>query len=388
LKKGLTLTIITLLAISATTILTLNHLAEKSEEPEDCYVGVSFGGNTAAEAKLLIDRVKSYTNLFVLQSGPISENETATNEICDYAITAGLDSIVFFGDLDPRVLGKDLLWRLSWLDISKQRWGDHFLGVYYYDEPGGIYLDFDRNESSRNFPYANLSYDQIADLFNLGFQRDQGFRKLEENSIEIFTSDYALYWFDYLADYNVVLAQVGWNHSQIQDIALVRGAARMQDKSWGAIITWKYNEPPYLDSGEVIYDQMRIAYESGAEYIVIFNYPTLEGNEYGIMLDEHFEALESFWNDVVKNPEVVHGSIEAEAALVLPKNYGWGMRHPDDRIWGWWGPDEKSPQIWTISRQLLSQYELLLDIVYEDPAFPVEDEYQQIYYWNHTTNSD
>ena len=30
------------------------------------YIGVSFCGNTAAEAKLLIDRVKSFTNFFVL----------------------------------------------------------------------------------------------------------------------------------------------------------------------------------------------------------------------------------------------------------------------------------------------------------------------------------
>jgi hypothetical protein len=35
----------------------------------DYYFGVSFCGNTAAEAKLLIDRAKCYTNLFVLQSG-------------------------------------------------------------------------------------------------------------------------------------------------------------------------------------------------------------------------------------------------------------------------------------------------------------------------------
>ena len=35
------------------------------------YFGVSFNGNTTDEAKLLIDRIKDYTNLFVIQSGPI-----------------------------------------------------------------------------------------------------------------------------------------------------------------------------------------------------------------------------------------------------------------------------------------------------------------------------
>ena len=36
----------------------------------DFYFGVAFCGNTTQEAKLLIDKVKDYTNLFVLQSGP------------------------------------------------------------------------------------------------------------------------------------------------------------------------------------------------------------------------------------------------------------------------------------------------------------------------------
>jgi len=61
----------------------------------------------------------------------------------------------------------------------------------------------------------------------------------------------------------------------------------------------------------------------GAKYIMIFNYAEGMKDHYGIMQDERFEALERFWNDVVQNPKIVHGSIEAEAALVLPKNYGW-----------------------------------------------------------------
>jgi hypothetical protein len=136
------------------------------------------------------------------------------------------------------------------------------------------------------------------------------------------------------------------------------------------MVTWKYNEPPYLDTGKAIFEQMRISYECGAEYITIFNFPILEDNKYGIMTEEHFEALERFWSEVVKNPDVIHGSIVAETVLVLPKNYGWGMRHPQDRIWGWFGPDEKSAQIWELSRYLLSKYSLTLDIVYEDPVFP------------------
>jgi hypothetical protein len=352
------------------------------------YTGVTFCGNTSAEAKLLIDSVKGYTNLFVILSGPVSNNETAMTEICEYAVNAGLHIIVFFGDLDSRVLAlKNLEWRLSWIKMAKQKWGNKFLGVYYYDEPGGIYIDYKWNESTlfpRKMSLDDLTYDMVAKLYVSLFQRDNGFDFLEANYIDVFVSDYALYWFDYLAGYDVVLAQIGWNHTFAQDIALARGAATMQNKSWGVMITWKYRQPPYLDSAENIYKQMLDAYECGAKYITIFNYAEDMGNPYGIMMEEHFAALNCFWNEVVKNPKVVHGSIKAEAALVLPKNYGWGMRHPNDKIWGWWGPDEKSQQIWELSRALLKKYDLRLDIIYDDQEFQISNKYGNVYYWNHS----
>jgi hypothetical protein len=101
--------------------------------------------------------------------------------------------------------------------------------------------------------------------------------------------------------------------------------------------------------------------------------------------EEHFQALERFWNDVVQNPIVVHGGIKADAVLVLPKNYGWGMRNPDDTIWGLWGPDDKSQQVWTQMQNTLATHGLHLDIVYDDPAYPVAAKYSQIYYWNQTS---
>ena len=49
--------------------------------------------------------------------------------------------------------------------------------------------------------------------------------------------------------------------------------------------------------------------------------------------------------------------IKPDVVLVLPRNYGWGMRHPDDRIW-FWGPDEKTQKIWEFSRELILQHGL------------------------------
>jgi hypothetical protein len=375
-----------------------------SEFSEPVYLGVSFCGNTTDEAKLLIDKIKGYTNLFILQSGPISRDMTATTEICDYATSQGLSIIVYFGWFNP-----DSPWQPLWVQNAPQRYGDKFLGIYYYDEPGGIQLDYDweehfinlnnrlrRNEANYNRSqhfldaltgYLNgtiRDYDAEAQIFTSYVKQDHDMTFLEENSIYTFVSDYALFWWDYLGGYDVVLVQLGNNASIVQEIDLTKGAAHLQGKEWGAIVTWKYNETPYLDSGEEIYRQLSLAYQAGAKYLIIFDYPTIENNLYGVLTDDHFEALQKLWTDMTGNTKLsVQQGLPVEAVLVLPRNYGWGMRHIDDRIW-LWGPDEHSQMIWDISQKLIDQYGINLDIVYDDPQFPVIGKYDNIYYWNQT----
>jgi hypothetical protein len=116
--------------------------------------------------------------------------------------------------------------------------------------------------------------------------------------------------------------------------------------------------------------------------VVVFNYADGMDGPYGTLQDEHFQALQHFWNDVVQNPNVKHGGITAEATLVLPKDYGWGMRHENDTIWGLWKADDTSQQIWNQVQSRLAQYGSKLDIVYDDPAYNVTGKYSQIYYWN------
>ena len=401
-------TIVIALILTASFLIS-HSIISSTTETGTFYVGVTFCGNTTAEAKLLIDKIEAYTNLFVLQSGVISTNETATTEICDYAVASGLNIIVNLGV--NWTYDRVWTWQFPWFESARHRYGDQFLGAYYDDEPAGIQLDYDWFNFFLNYSsffksgsrlsilhqiFADLeekmenltrpqpaNYDTEAEWFQMILESNGGHQSLRNVGITTFTSDYLLYWFDYLGGYDVMLAQFGWNQSYIQDISLIRGAAKLQNKSWGAIITWKYDEEPYLDNGDEIYNQMLTAYRAGAEYVVIFNYPQIEGNLYGTLTDEHFEALEKLWNEVKENPRKL-SECQAEAVLVLPENYGWGMRHAEDWIWGFWGPDEKSPQIWEISRTLLKQYGTGLDIVYEDPEFPVAGNYSRIYYWNLT----
>ena len=244
-------------------------------------------------------------------------------------------------------------------------------------------LTYEQLSNARPFQSIDETAQRFVKEFNSQISRAKSYDP--QFKLTFFTSDYALYWFDYQAGYNVLLAQFGWNQSIAQDMALVRGAANLQNKSWGAIITWKYTVPPYLASGDEIYQQMRMAYEGGAQYIAVFNYAEDMQGSYGTLKEEHFQALERFWNDVVQNASEVYGGIKAEAALVLPRNYGWGMRNPNDTIWGVWSTNSTSEQIWTQLQSKLAQYGSKLDIVYDDPAYPAAGKYSQIYYWNQTS---
>ena len=400
----LSLILIIILLIASATLL-LSHTQSINQPKDQVYVGIAFGGNTTAQAKLLIDRTKSYTNLFILASGinAISTNQSAVEEICDYAVNSGLNIIINLGTWTR----KNWDWQIQLYNDSREKYGEKFLGAYYDDEVGGIPLDynwtayFSRSNSPLflHAPTANNRYSLVfpnitgtqpdnyseeAKWFDQLLETNRGHNDLKRYNITTFTSDYALYWFDYLGGYHNLFAQLGWNESVNQQISLIRGAATLQNKGWGTVITWKYTQPPYLDEAKNIYNQMVTSYKAGAKYIVLFNYSNgTQIDPYGgAMTNEHFQALENFWNQVVTKS--APNTVKARIALTLPKDYGSGLRSPTDKIWGFWGPDEKSPLIWNNMQTLLSKYGLSLDIIYDDPAFPVQGNYSKVYYWNQT----
>ncbi len=137
--------LIALLAVSVGAYTSYNVGSQPKANPNNVYVGVAFGGNTTQEAKVLIDKVKGYTNLFILDAGrnALTQNETAVNEICDYAVANGLSVIVNVGVQAHLDASRYWFWNnsLSVTEQWKAKWGNKFLGMYYNDEPGGIQLD-------------------------------------------------------------------------------------------------------------------------------------------------------------------------------------------------------------------------------------------------------
>src|ERR1035437_3534161 len=131
--------ILIVILLVATVSLLVSYTQSSNGQKDPVYVGIAFGGNTTEQAKLLIDKTKGYTNLFILDSGinPISTNESAVTEICDYATDAGLNIIVNLGTFTNQT---DWAWKIQFYNSSIQKYGDKFLGAYYDDEPGGIHF--------------------------------------------------------------------------------------------------------------------------------------------------------------------------------------------------------------------------------------------------------
>jgi hypothetical protein len=362
------------------------YYSQEASSKDEFFFGVSFGQQTVEEAKAMIDKVKNYTNLFLINNWDIVAQETneTLDEVCDYAAEAGLKFIVFF-DLISRVAYP---WHRDWLDGAKTRWGDSFLGVHLRDELGGKQID----DAPNNKSVAEAAdYSDAANHFISNITSSYSTTDVKSRDIPMFISDYALYWFDYLSGYDTVFVELGWNHSTPEHIALCRGAANMQGKDWGAIIVWTYYDPPneqsgYLASGTKILEDMIAAYRAGAKYVVIFDYA--EDNETGkpcsTLTDEHLAAMQQFWDYVQDHPRDANEKVDGEVAFVLPKDYGWGMRSATDNMWGLWPADEKAPLIWENMNKLIQRYGLELDIVYDDARFNVQSKYSTVYFWNET----
>jgi hypothetical protein len=353
-----------------------NFFSDRPDSPPKFFVGIEIGWlANVNECKAIIDKVKDYTNLVIIASPSITGKEAALNETCDYAYKAGMYFMAYFSMqifpdnytlTNSTEMPSSTLRPFMWEMVAKQKYGNQFLGVYFNDEPGGQVLD----SKVIVTPAEPVNYTAIADAYvQRTTQRMDVYSYLRDRGVgaPVFTSDYGLYWFDYQAGFDVVLAQFGWNNSRLIQIGLTRGAAKVQNRYWGAIVTWTYDVPPYLETGVELYEDLALAYDSGAKYAAIYdssiNYTDTT------LTEDHFTALKNFWTYMQQNPDM-QGILDADAALVLPQDYGFGFRSPVDSVWGV-KPDSTTAKMYADVHNLLSEYGSGLDIVYGEAEYNI-----------------
>jgi hypothetical protein len=336
----------------------------------DVFVGIDVAYHDGlAGIKGLINEVSSYTNLIVIGSTRLTYSSNL-DEACQYAYDKGLYFIAYSESSIPK----------QWLDNAASKWGNHFLGVYAFDEEGGKQIDLNRNSLVKQADSYSHAETRFVDTLNMSL--NYIVQNAGSTNVPLFSSDYALYWFDYKAGYDTLFAEFGWNHSRQLHIALCRGAARVQNKDWGVMVTWTYNGTPYIESGDELYNDMVLAYNNGAKYIIVFD--TNANYTQDILTQEHLQATQQFWQYVRDNPRT-NDPAAGRVAFVLPNAYGYGFRGPNDKIWGLWEADNFAEQLCLNLNIVMQQYGSKLDIVYDDPSFlNYVNIYGKTIFWNGT----
>lgn len=378
-RKFIILAAILLIAVIILSLfLALNWHSGKTSNRQ-FYVGVEYAyGGQSREVKALVDKVKDYTNLFVIGSVDLTFNRTALDESCDYIYDSGLHFIVLLTGFNMYHYsnGYNIA---NWMLDAQQKYGDKFLGIYKIDEPGGNQLENGPSQIINDtVTYSKTEEGYVGNLSAM-------INLYHPYTPSIFTADFALNWFDYKANYTAVFAEFVGNESRQRIIALDRGAAKAFHRDWGVIVNWKYNQGVYLENGTELYNDLSLAYSAGAKFAFVFSYP--KTGEYGILTQEHFDALKKFWDTLHNNPSSF-GINKPQVAYVVPEDYGFGFRNPSDHIWGLFPADNQSAKIYGDVETLISLYGSRFDILYDEPQTiePILGDYSKVFYWNQTVS--
>lgn len=346
------------------------------------FVGVDVGYGDEKDIYKVADAIEGYANLIIIGSLAVTEDTEALVRVCNYLHQKDFYMMVYVGydeknHLLPRGPDPDFF------NTTAKQWGDKFLGAYLFDEAGGQQLD-----RAVLLVDAADNYTQAGQIFVENLRR--GLTSYSDyyssSDLPLFTSDYAFYYYDYLAGYDVVLSQYVGNQSRHITNSICRGAAHSLNKEWGIIITWKYNQAPFLEEPDQLYRDMIIAYENYAKYIVVFNSP--ENNAHptslGTLSNGHLNAMKKFWEYTKTNPRC--GSYVANVAYVLPDDYAYGFRSSNDKVWGLWEADLLSSNVWNDVNNLLQNHDFILDVIYENALnnqFIIAT-YDKLVFWNGT----
>ena len=130
--KQLTVLLVFLLILPLFLNYNLTSKAATSHNFTKLFLGVDVAYESVPLTEQLIDNVSSYTNLFIIGCTG-NYNLTRLSIISQYVYDKGLSFIVY-SDY-PKYPSS------QWLSDAKNNWGNRFLGIYYFDEPGGKQLD-------------------------------------------------------------------------------------------------------------------------------------------------------------------------------------------------------------------------------------------------------
>ena len=401
--KSLTfLLIILLLApIFVNSILAVH--AQPSAASAPLYLGVDAAFLDVPQTEQLIDNISAYTNFFIIgceqqigQNGGFGVyNETRLTVVGNYAYAKGL-SFIAYSD-DPTYPSK------QWLSNATQNYGAKFMGIYYFDEPGGKQIDqvkYPPVTQAQNFTDAADKYSGMLNLFlrTSTFAIARSFP--DPSNARLFTSDYGLYWYDYAGGYSTVFAELGinsgdMNYSRQLSIALCRGAATAFNQDWGVMITYGSTNPPYMEDSSELYTDMLWAYENGAKYIIVFD--SNPNFTQSILTTAQENAIKSFWQYAQQHPRSAN-QLGARSAYVLPPDFAYSFRSPNDTVWGLWNSNWNGTTslnfVADVSMCVVTYLQMFgpeLDVMYPSingtaisMAHLASLGYQHVIYWNDT----
>ncbi|MGA3111080.1 MAG: hypothetical protein ABSE15_03510 [Candidatus Bathyarchaeia archaeon] len=372
--------------------------AQMAQAAPDFYLGVDVAFASIPQTEQLIDNVSTHTNFFIIGCaekigntvyGGIY-NETRLTVISRYVYDKGLNFIVYSDD--PSYPSK------QWLENASANFGSKFMGIYYFDEPGGKTLDrayLPVLLNANNFTDAANQYNKTLSSWlrdpQIGITRNFDY----PTEYQLFTSDYGLYWYDYEAGYNTVFTEFGVNsgsenYSRQLSMSLCRGAATAFNENWGVMITWATQQYPYMENSSELYNDMVLSYQNDAKYIVVFD--TNANWTQNVLDSKQLNSIKQFWQYAQANPRTTSEPSE-RSVYVLPQDFGFGFRSPNDTIFGLWNANWDGSSSLTfvadISMCVVTFLQMCgdsLDIIYPVSNPNIEAlGYKNVLYWNDTT---
>jgi len=121
----------------------------KTTSNEQFFLGVEIAYGNFDDLKSVVTEVKNYTNLIVLGLPEVSINRVMLDQSCEYIYQSGLNFIVLFTNTS-QYNGWQNYTPAQWVSDAKAKYGEKFVAVYRWDEPGGDQLDNSRYQEVKS----------------------------------------------------------------------------------------------------------------------------------------------------------------------------------------------------------------------------------------------